>query len=178
MHVTAIDSTWRLAYRTFLLPRSAVLFPAAYLCVRALHGSTPSLRRAFALAAVLLNPALVIIDHGHFQYNCISLGLTAAAVAALLHGTQLTAAALFTAAMLHKHMSLYFAPAFFAHMLGRALQQVTFGARVRQVLLLGVTVIGTTLLICLPWVTEPELMSQVRLWQEGIKHICSKEYLQ
>lgn len=26
-------------------------------------------------AVVLLQPALILIDHGHFQYNCIALGL-------------------------------------------------------------------------------------------------------
>jgi ALG6, ALG8 glycosyltransferase family len=27
-------------------------------------------------AVALLQPALLLIDHGHFQYNCIALGLT------------------------------------------------------------------------------------------------------
>lgn len=54
----------------------AVYFPAAILVTRKLYGSHATMRRAFALAVALLNPALIIIDHGHFQYNCISLGLS------------------------------------------------------------------------------------------------------
>ena len=50
----------------------AVFFPAAFACVRALYGSHPSPQRAFALAATLLNPAAIIIDHGHFQVCVIA----------------------------------------------------------------------------------------------------------
>ncbi|SJX62720.1 related to ALG6-glucosyltransferase [Sporisorium reilianum f. sp. reilianum] len=41
---------------------------------------------AIALLSILLQPALVLIDHGHFQYNSIMLGLSAACFA-LLHTT-------------------------------------------------------------------------------------------
>lgn len=39
-----------------------------------------------ALAMVLLQPALVLIDHGHFQYNSVCLGLAMAAAAAVAGG--------------------------------------------------------------------------------------------
>ena len=35
------------------------------------------------LAVLLLNPSLILIDHGHFQYNSVSLGLTLLAVLSL-----------------------------------------------------------------------------------------------
>lgn len=35
---------------------------------------------------VLLHPALVLIDHGHFQYNSICLGLAMASAAAVTSG--------------------------------------------------------------------------------------------
>jgi len=47
-------------------------FPACLACVFALYKSPR--HRLTALVATLINPALIIIDHGHFQYNCISLG--------------------------------------------------------------------------------------------------------
>ncbi|AQL02949.1 Phosphatidylinositol/phosphatidylcholine transfer protein SFH13 [Zea mays] len=37
------------------------------------------------LAMVLSSPCLVLIDHGHFQCNCISLGLTLGAIAVTAH---------------------------------------------------------------------------------------------
>ncbi|GIM03471.1 hypothetical protein Vretimale_8246 [Volvox reticuliferus] len=77
--------------------------------------------RVLALIALLFNPAAIIIDHGHFQYNNISLGLTLGAVAAIGAGRQLLGAVLFSLALNHKQMALFFAPAFFAHLLGWAL---------------------------------------------------------
>ncbi|AQK52326.1 probable dolichyl pyrophosphate Man9GlcNAc2 alpha-1,3-glucosyltransferase [Zea mays] len=56
------------------------------------------------LAMVLISPCLVLIDHGHFQYNCISLGLTLGAIAGVLSRNELVAAALFTLAINHKQV--------------------------------------------------------------------------
>jgi ALG6, ALG8 glycosyltransferase family len=47
----------------------------------------------------------------------------AAAAGAIAGGRRLVGAALFTLALNHKQMSVYWAPAFFAHLLGWALQQ-------------------------------------------------------
>lgn len=47
----------------------------------------------------------------------------AAAAGAIAGGHQLIGSALFCLALNHKQMSLYWAPAFFAHLLGWALQQ-------------------------------------------------------
>jgi hypothetical protein len=44
----------------------------------------------------------VLIDHGHFQYNGISLGLSAAAVAAVLRERHVLGAVLYTLAFNHK----------------------------------------------------------------------------
>lgn len=38
------------------------------------------------LAMVLLQPSLVLIDHGHFQYNSVCLGLAMAGAAAVAGG--------------------------------------------------------------------------------------------
>ncbi|TKY85634.1 hypothetical protein EX895_005173 [Sporisorium graminicola] len=42
--------------------------------------------QAIALMSILLQPALILVDHGHFQYNSIMLGFSAACFA-LLHTT-------------------------------------------------------------------------------------------
>ena len=49
--------------------------------------------------------------------------MQAAAAGAIASGRQLVGAALFCLALNHKQMSMYWAPAFFAHLLGWALQQ-------------------------------------------------------
>lgn len=55
--------------------RCAVLFPAV-LAASAVFGQgrSPACQSALA-AAALLQPAALLIDHGHFQYNNICLGL-------------------------------------------------------------------------------------------------------
>ena len=34
----------------------------------------------------IMSPAMVLIDHGHFQFNCVCLGLSAWAVSLLVRG--------------------------------------------------------------------------------------------
>ncbi len=130
--------------------------------------------RAVAVITVLLQPSLVLIDHGHFQYNAVMLGL-AALTFALLYSSlpnpeipstsppsvvsragddgavggsaqatprprvrsltrkisyqYILAAVSFSLALGFKQMSLYYAPAIFAVMLGRCWglkQQIAF----------------------------------------------------
>jgi alpha-1,3-glucosyltransferase len=128
-------------------------FPAALAAVRALYGPrTPPADVAWALAALLLQPAFVLIDHGHFQYNNISLGLAAAAVAAIARGAHVTGSVLYTLSFNHKQMSLFYAPAFFAHLLGRCLER---RRPVLEVAKLGIAVIGTMLVLWWPFLREP-----------------------
>lgn len=106
--------------------------------------------QAIALFSILLQPALILIDHGHFQYNSIMLGFSAACFA-LLHTTlpnpdastssqsarnrsqavadlsrrlsyeYIAAAVFFCLSLSFKQMALYYAPAVFAIMLGRCI---------------------------------------------------------
>ncbi|KAJ6402672.1 hypothetical protein OIU84_014722 [Salix udensis] len=65
-----------------------IFFPAVLYFVFVYHGVNQSSGDksdvAWHIAVILINPCLILIDHGHFQYNCISLGLTLGAVAAVL----------------------------------------------------------------------------------------------
>lgn len=115
---------------TVLLSDLLCYFPAALAAAAAL-ARRGGLRAQLPLATgLLLGPALVIIDHGHFQYNCISLGAAAGAAAAVAAGHELLGATLFCASLNHKQMSLYFAPAFFAYLLGRCLERRSAVAKV------------------------------------------------
>lgn len=122
----------------------AVFFPAAYLVsvVFSTAGSPSKRQQAaaavdpqrqlFVLAAMLLQPTLVLTDHGHFQYNCISLGLSALAATVIVRGNDILGSILFSLSLNHKQMGLFFAPAFFAHLLGKCLQQPTAARKVGQ----------------------------------------------
>lgn len=146
-------SSKRLMRLSVLFFDAACFFPAALAAVRALgRPNAPPADVAWALAALLLQPAFVLVDHGHFQYNNISLGLAAAAVAAIARGANVMGSVLFTISFNHKQMSLMYAPAFFAHQLGRCLAAERPALEVAR---LGAAVVGTMLLLWAPFLREP-----------------------
>ena len=94
--------------------------PAILACTRHLGhiaGSSPR-DTAVAVAAILLHPATTLIDHGHFQYNTVMLGLAAAALAAVLARRPAWACVAFVAALGFKQMALFYAPALAAYLAG------------------------------------------------------------
>ncbi|GFH14330.1 alpha-1,3-glucosyltransferase [Haematococcus lacustris] len=139
----------------------SVFFPASWAVARVLHGPHPCAARVWTLASLLLSPALLIIDHGHFQYNCLSLGAAAGAAAAILGGAPVLGSLLYCLALNHKQMALYYAPAFFGHLLGRCLQARRGLAKVGAVARLGLVVVLSFALIWSPWLTSVKDASQV-----------------
>jgi len=65
----------------------------------------------------LLSPCLLILDHVHFQYNGMLLGVLLASVATAMNGQHLLAAFLFTCLLWLKHVYLVIAPLFFVYLL-------------------------------------------------------------
>ena len=103
----------KLAMRaTVIASDLAFTLPATIAFVRAFYGEERggnANRMTWATALILLAPAPILVDHGHFQYNNWSLGLTTYAVAAIVRGRNVLGSVLFTAALCHKQMSLYHA---------------------------------------------------------------------
>lgn len=56
--------------------------PVLFFLLRRLHGRGRR-TRTIAILSVLLQPSLILIDHGHFQYNSVMLGLCAGCFALL-----------------------------------------------------------------------------------------------
>lgn len=71
-----------------------------------------------ACIAILMQPATLLIDHGHFQYNTVMLGLEVASLASIFSGNLLWSSVFFVAALGFKQMALYYAPVMFAFLLG------------------------------------------------------------
>ncbi|EAU38464.1 conserved hypothetical protein [Aspergillus terreus NIH2624] len=82
-----------------------------------MHG-VPTWSASIALVAILLQPATILIDHGHFQYNTVMLGLMVASLDAIMAGRMLWACIFFVGALGFKQMALYYAPVMFAFLLG------------------------------------------------------------
>jgi len=71
-----------------------------------------------ALAAILMQPTTILIDHGHFQYNTVMLGFVVAFLACITNRAYGLSCVFFVAALGFKQMALYYAPAVFAVLLG------------------------------------------------------------
>ncbi|XP_072998264.1 probable dolichyl pyrophosphate Man9GlcNAc2 alpha-1,3-glucosyltransferase [Typha latifolia] len=159
---------------TVLLSDLVVFFPAALYFVwvysrRDQGGVGGGGSMMWLLAMILINPCLILIDHGHFQYNCISLGLTVGAIAAVLSSNELVASALFTLAINHKQMSLYFAPAFFSHLLGKCLKRKN---PIVEIMKLGFVVLATFAIVWWPYLhsleAAIEVLSRLAPFERGL----------
>ena len=136
--------------RRSVQPCDALVFLPAALAhgVAAVRGR----HRWLPLLQLVLLPALVLVDHGHFQYNCVSLGLALWALTAALRDRPLACAAFcFTLALNFKQMSLYLAPAIFCYLLAGCLRAATKTAAALRVARLGTVVLATTALCWAPF---------------------------
>ena len=91
---------------------------------------------------ILLQPALTVIDHGHFQYNSISLGLSLWGIIAVIRGSDILGSIAFSLSLNYKQMELYHSLPFFCYLLGKAFTLDAKNA-VIYVLKLALAVIST-----------------------------------
>lgn len=110
-------------------------------------------KRDIILSTSLIYPGLMLIDHGHFQYNCISLGLFVGSVTAVLKGSFILGSILFMAALNYKQMELYHALPIFFYILGTHLSQKKKPWTSSLIMLscISLTVVATFILIWLPF---------------------------
>ena len=127
----------KLFMRLSVLVLDALLFMSA---VYAIVRNDPDGRKdtAAKCALVIAQPLLLLIDHGHFQYNCVCLGLALWAVVAIGDNRPRAATVLFCLALNFKQIALYFAPTFFFALLARC---ATIGGRGGRLLLFSLVAI-------------------------------------
>lgn len=105
---------------TALFSELAFYTPAVIIYTRWMgrnYNKAPSIDQTIIAAAILFLPDLIIIDHGHFQYNSIMLGLALLALINLLYDNIALASIFFTLSIGFKQMALYYAPIFFFYLL-------------------------------------------------------------
>ncbi|WPT14266.1 Putative dolichyl pyrophosphate Man9GlcNAc2 alpha-1,3-glucosyltransferase, partial [Picochlorum sp. SENEW3] len=128
----------------------------------ALSSTIPLLsERMFVLLVLVCNPAVLIIDHGHFQYNGIGLGLTIGAIFCIVTRRYLMGSALFCCALNHKQMTLYFAPAVFVHLLGMCLKEKKILGKATMLARLGAVVVVSFIICWIPFIGSMEMLQQV-----------------
>lgn len=132
------------------------------------------------ISCALSQPALLLIDHGHFQYNHIMLALTAWSILAIHQKRYYTASVLFCLALSFKQMALFYAPAFFFFLLGKSISHVkdddngmgkgknrqryhSVISAIKQLSFLAITVITSFSLVFFPYIFNPSALSQVFL---------------
>lgn len=109
---------------TVLISEYLIYIPAAVVLNRKLGKlrGVSKWESSIALVAILMQPSTILIDHAHFQYNTVMLGLTLASVSSVFAGRNLWACVFFVSALCFKQMALYYAPAVFAYLLGVCLE--------------------------------------------------------
>ena len=164
---------------TVLMADCLTLLPAMAVFTRLYYSHHKTLTaQALMCLIAFIHPAFILIDHGHFQYNCVVLGLTVYAVIALFQERDYTATLLFCLALSFKQMALYYAPVFFVFLLSRAwfipLTSTGQGAGkkrswssslapfAQRVSGLGAVVIGTFLVMLAPWLLGPHPVADVQ----------------
>jgi len=122
---------------------TAVWFLAGRLCREGGAG-----RRWWCVGLALSQPAIILIDHGHFQYNTVALGFSLWSVYYIakpdFFPNCIIGSVLFCLALNFKQMTLYYAPVIFAYLLGRCSQKNNESTNfVVRFMSLGVTVVTT-----------------------------------
>lgn len=133
-----------------------IFIPAAFLVVDCASAMTASVRnKVICLLVALLAPPLVLIDHGHFQYNGVCIGLSLLAAVMLVKEYDVCASVLFSLALNFKQMGLYYAPVFFFALLGNCFRKSTIKAGFIHLCKIGGTVIATFGVMWAPFCMSP-----------------------
>ena len=105
---------------TVIVSEYLVYIPAAIIFNRKLaqQRGVSKWESSIALTAILMQPATILIDHAHFQYNTVMLGSVVASMSSLLSDRYMWACVFFVSALCFKQMALYYAPTMFAYLIG------------------------------------------------------------
>ncbi|KAK7725155.1 Glucosyltransferase-like protein [Botryosphaeria dothidea] len=147
---------------TVFISEYLVYIPAATICLRryARLQEVNTWEYSLALVAILMQPGSILIDHGHFQYNLVMLGLVLASMSSMIAGRFLWSCVFFVGALGFKQMALFYAPAVFAYLLG-----VCFSPRINIPRLLAISLVTVVSFAVL---YAPLVLGAVYDWYSGL----------
>ncbi|XP_067846507.1 dolichyl pyrophosphate Man9GlcNAc2 alpha-1,3-glucosyltransferase isoform X3 [Heptranchias perlo] len=137
----------------------AVYVPAILCYIH--HCEGPESKKVSSMLCALLYPGLILIDHGHFQYNSISLGLALWGWLGLVFDRVLFGSVAFCLALNYKQMELYHALPFFCYLLGNCLKRDLKGEGMMRLIKIAFTVLISFACCWLPFLTSLQQSLQV-----------------
>lgn len=151
--------------------RMSVLVSDCLIYTSALYYYAKSLKisdnQKWVVFALCSHPGITLIDYGHFQYNCVSLGLALWAFQFLSQSHHILAAIAFTAALNFKQMELYHAIPVFFYLLAKCQPKgSTVLSQIANVLKLG-----TVTLICFAILWYPFLEFRNGLFLQVLRRV-------
>lgn len=134
---------------TALFSELAIYIPAMIWYVRwaCKRQNQSPIAQFISTGAILFQPALILIDHGHFQYNSVMLGFALLSIVNLLHNKWLAASFFFVLSILFKQMALYYSPVIFAYLLGKC---VFPRINIMRLVSIGTVTVGTFAAVLAP----------------------------
>ncbi|KAI7897153.1 glycosyl transferase [Mucor mucedo] len=144
---------------TVFISEALIYVPAVYLYCQIIYSSNGQyLKKHMAAVLILMQPALIMIDHAHFQFNSVMLGLTLLSIDCFLTRHYVLGSVFFCASLGFKQMALYYSPAVFAFLLGRCFSEKN---GIVLFVKLGVTVVITFGIMFSPWLRSLDDIQQV-----------------
>nr|XP_021151901.1 dolichyl pyrophosphate Man9GlcNAc2 alpha-1,3-glucosyltransferase [Columba livia]XP_021151904.1 dolichyl pyrophosphate Man9GlcNAc2 alpha-1,3-glucosyltransferase [Columba livia]XP_021151908.1 dolichyl pyrophosphate Man9GlcNAc2 alpha-1,3-glucosyltransferase [Columba livia]XP_021151913.1 dolichyl pyrophosphate Man9GlcNAc2 alpha-1,3-glucosyltransferase [Columba livia] len=121
---------------------------------------TSTKKKVSSALCILLYPGLILIDHGHFQYNSVSLGFALWGVLALSYDWDLLGSVAFCLALNYKQMELYHSLPFFCYLLGKCFKKGLKGKGLVLLIKITGTVVVSFAVCWLPFCTDMEQIMQ------------------
>ncbi|KAF8123074.1 glucosyltransferase [Mycena galopus ATCC 62051] len=106
---------------TVVLLDALIYVPALVMFTRIWQANRSKRTQNLALVTLLFQPASLLIDFGHFQYNSVMLGFALLAVNFFAWEQDLAGAICFVLSLGFKQMALYYAPAIGGYLLAKCL---------------------------------------------------------
>lgn len=116
---------------------------------------------------LLLNPPLLLIDHAHFQYNSVCLGLTLLAITCIQMDWDCLGSVFFVFAIGYKQIALYYSLVFFIWLLKKCYMKhvclivYRYAQSLTHLFHIGLTVLLTFILLFLPFLLTPSPIDSV-----------------
>ncbi|KAL8000709.1 putative glycosyl transferase, ALG6/ALG8 [Plasmopara halstedii] len=165
------SATSKVFMRTSVILCDVALFiPAISYLARVIYGSKQWMQRSAFFLLILLEPAILLIDHGHFQYNNVSLGFTALSVALIVEGHEFLGSICYCLALNFKQMALYYSPAFGIFLFVRCLY------RKMCVLHLAKLVIAVIITFALMWAPFCAYPSAMETCWSSLTQVASRNF--